>query len=196
MPLATGDTPHTPLLQVVVSHELPVAQTLQLTPPPPQAVMVLPALHTVPEQHPAQSLAVQVPPQPSSAPAHLPLQLGWQTHCPLWQTLPVAQVPQEPPHMSGPHCLPAHWGVHAVQVELRQVPLVLVQSTHATPLAPHWVCWVPATHPDAGSQQPAQLLPLQPQMASGQGPLSSSRSAGVASSARSSGGAWSATTTF
>ncbi len=66
-------------------------QFLQAAPPTPQALFVLPARQEVPLQQPEQLLLLQVPPQPLSAPGHLPLQLGVQV---LWQVPPLQVLPE------------------------------------------------------------------------------------------------------
>lgn len=59
---------------------------LQVAPPVPQAELLVPALHVVPEQHPVHLFVGHVPPQPSAAPLHFPVQFGVQI---------VVQIPLE-----------------------------------------------------------------------------------------------------
>lgn len=65
-------------------------QFLQVAPPTPQALFVFPARQEVPLQQPEHLLVLQVPPQPLSAPGHLPLQFGVQV---LWQLPPLQVLP-------------------------------------------------------------------------------------------------------
>ena len=138
--------------------------------------MEAPALQYFPVQQPGQVLVVQVPPHPSSAPGHLAVQSGTHTHLSLLQVSPTAQVPQVLPQPSSPHSLPVHLGVQAVQSPLIQTCILARQSTQAVPVAPHSVFKLPATQPALAEQHPAQVLLLQPQMASGQNPESSGTS--------------------
>lgn len=186
---------HLPEAQEVAEQAPEVLHTVQAPPPVPQVDREVPVWQVVPVQQPVQVVVLQVPPQPSLAPTHLFLQSGAHSHRPRLHTWPPVQVPQVPPQPSGPHCLPPQEGVQAVQVLLTQVPLLVVQSTQDTPLEPHSVSLVPPTQPLL-EQQPAQVLALQPQMASGQMPVSGRRSnAWSAGGGRSTFGGWSTTGT-
>jgi len=121
-----GTQAHSPL----VSHVVPVWQTVHWPPPTPHAVgSDVPSTQTLPEQHPAhvvesqvhapskhcwpgaQAPSWQVPPQPSSPPQAWPAQLGAQlpssgmhtfASLPVPQLSPLAHDPQstKPPHPS------------------------------------------------------------------------------------------------
>ena len=136
---------HLPLAQVPEEQGLLVAEQSAQTPPPePQAEATLPVLHTVPEQQPLQLLVGHVPLQPSTAPAHLPVQSGTHWHCPVTQVWLDLQVPQVPPQPSVPQSLPLQLAVHPEQEPPLQVlPWINVQSTHWAPDDPHWSSDVP-----------------------------------------------------
>lgn len=89
------------------------------------------------------------PPQQLSPDAHLPPvppQVGpW--HCPVCasQVSSCGQVPQEPPHPSGPHCLPWQSGVHWHRPPW-QTSCAPEQVAQATPLLPQDCSVLPPWH--------------------------------------------------
>ncbi len=159
VPSLSPELEHLPLEQVPDEHGfLEVEQLAQAPPLAPQAAAAVPALHTVPAQHPLQLLLGHLPPQPSAAPAHLPAQLGTHLHCPESQVWLALQEPQVPPQPSEPQLLPAQSGAQPEQVPALQVlPDFSVQSTQVAPDMPHRVSDAPAKH-DVLSllQQPTQ----------------------------------------
>jgi hypothetical protein len=107
---------HLPAAQLPVAHSPPCPQLEQAAPPVPQAVVSSPGLQSLPWQQPRQRLCGHVPPQPSSAPWHLPAQSGSQLHLPLGLHVALpGQVPQLPPHPSLPQLLPVQLGVQPLQ---------------------------------------------------------------------------------
>jgi len=76
-----------PALQVL----LLAVQSTQAAPLLPQAVSTLPPRQVLLlSQQPVQWFIEQLPPQPSSAPRHLPMQSGTHLQTPAEQTSPVA----------------------------------------------------------------------------------------------------------
>jgi hypothetical protein len=153
--------PHAPQL---VPHVCPVLHEAQVVPPCPQAALLVPGSHVVPEQHPVHDVgshshtppaqccpvahdpAAHVPPQPSSAPHAFPLQSGAQPHrllCP------------PPPHVSGAPQAPLAQQGCPLPPHVPQSPVPhacpLEHAAHATPPVPHAAASVPGR----------QALPLQ-----------------------------------
>jgi hypothetical protein len=102
---------------------------------------------------PGAQAAVHVPPQPSLAPPHLPVQLGVQ-HAPLWQVCPLAHVvphvPQfcvsecvstQAPALDGPASAGQHvWGAeHRLPVPQMQLAGPPPAETQLLPLGPQSV---------------------------------------------------------
>ena len=156
---------HLPALQEPLEQGfLVLEQSTQLLPAAPQAVLKVPARHWVPWQQPRQLLVLQVPPQPSLAPAHLPLQSGSHTQLPLTHWVPLLQVPQVPPQPSLPQVLELQSGVQPLQAPDTQLLLWLVQSTQAVPAVPHCASSLPARQAEASQlQQPLQTVASQTQ---------------------------------
>jgi hypothetical protein len=156
-----------PATQVpVVQPVTPDVQSWQAAPAAPQAVSEVPSWQTVPSQQPVHWLVGQVPPQPSSAPAHLPMHWGGQPQVPEEvQEVPGAQVPQEPPQPSLPHSLPTQSGTHPLQVPWSQVLPSWLQSTQVAPLLPQALSERPSRHSEPlALQQPGQVRESQMQL--------------------------------
>jgi hypothetical protein len=101
--------PHVP--QLPVPHTVPGAQAMHTAPPRPQEESLVPGLQTAPVQHPlhddvshvqtpalhrspaGQTPFLHTPPQPSSAPHALLLQLGVQPHTPPLQISGALHAP-------------------------------------------------------------------------------------------------------
>lgn len=154
--------------QLPPAHVVPDEHEVQSAPPWPQALVDVPLWHAPPEQQPEHDVeshaqapdkqwspegqvpVVHRPPQPSSAPHALPVQLGVQphivshwhdpaTHCWPAGQVPVAQMPLQP--LLWPHALELQSGVHEP-----------VPHTLATP---------PAPHVEPGAQLPQSRSPPQ-----------------------------------
>jgi hypothetical protein len=162
-------------VQALAEHVCPPPHARHVAPPLPQLPTDVPSSHLVPLQQPAQDVAshtqaafeqccplphvpvVQVPPQPSSAPHALPVQLGVHPQtfdCPApphesgFAQLPPAQhgcpLPPHVPHDPVPHvCPPAH-------------------ETHAAPPLPHCPSTLPGSHVSP-LQHPSHDVPSQTQ---------------------------------
>lgn len=163
-------------------HLLPtdLVQSEHWAPSLPQAASVTPGVHCSPMQQPRQSLTWHFPPQPSSAPAHLPVQFGVQearqVRLAALQTPPLAaQSTQAPPPLPQAS-LPTperHWlflqqplgqlvelqpvlsGTHFLAWQSNPVS----QLRHCAPPEPQALFWSPATH-CVPKQQPLQLAGL------------------------------------
>jgi hypothetical protein len=123
-----------PATQVPVAHSPAAVHDAQAAPAAPHAAAAVPGLQAVPSQHPEHWLALQIPPQPSSAPAHSPWHCGTQLHLPLGlQVPPEEHVPHLPPQLSLPHSLPAQIGLQLVHFPPLHAPPLDVQSTQGAP---------------------------------------------------------------
>jgi hypothetical protein len=128
---------HWPAAQVPVAHSPVDWQTAHALPFIPQAALSLPGLQVVPSQHPAHPFCGQVEPQPSSAPAHFPLQSATQSHFPFGLHRPLpGQSPHFPPQPSLPQALPVQSGAQPAQLAPEQVEPLAEQSTQGAPPPP------------------------------------------------------------
>jgi hypothetical protein len=154
--------PHVP--QLPVPHFSPPPQATHVTPPAPHEPSEVPDSHVLPLQHPAQDAPSHVqtplmqcwpvpqepvwhtPPQPSSAPQALPVQLGVHPH--------FCAVPP-PPHVSGALHVPPLQHASPLPPQAVHPPswhvCVPPHARHAAPPRPH----------SPGSVPFSQTLPLQ-----------------------------------
>lgn len=150
---------HWPAAQTPVAHSPVDWQTAHALPFMPQLALSLPGLQVVPSQHPAHPFCGQVEPQPSSAPAHFPLQSATQSHFPFGLHRPFCgQSPHFPPQPSLPHTLPAQSGVQPAQLLPEQVEPLAEQSTQGAPPPPQALSAPPVRQLAwSALQQPGQV---------------------------------------